>query len=155
VPYYITKQGLYDLQEEYKKITEIDLPEIQVSINEAREDGDLKENAGYQSALKVRDELEAKLNELEVTLNDYEIIEEDNISISSVQIGNTVTIKFLHSDETMTFKIVGTSESNILENKVSNESPIAQAVLGKKVKQQVEYKAPRGKTKIIIQDISQ
>jgi transcription elongation factor GreA len=154
VPYFLTKQGLHELEEELKKIQSEDLPAVLNSLNIARQEGDLKENAGYQSAIKVKDELEARVSELEGILNDYDIIEEDKIDNKTVQIGNSVKILFIDMDKEMDLKIVGTSESNSLENKISNESPLAQAILGKKANSTVTYKTPLGKSKVKILSIS-
>ncbi len=154
MPYFLTKQGLHELEEELKKIQSEDLPAVLNSLNIARQEGDLKENAGYQSAIKVKDELEARVSELEGILNDYDIIEEDKIDNKTVQIGNSVKILFIDMDKEMDLKIVGTSESNSLENKISNESPLAQAILGKKANSTVTYKTPLGKSKVKILSIS-
>jgi transcription elongation factor GreA len=150
VAYLLSKQGLEELQAELDKIQKVDLPAVLVSLNTAREEGDLKENAGYQSAIKAKEELESRITELENILNDYEIIEEDKIDNKTVQIGNTVTLNILDLNKEITLKIVGTSESNTLENKISNESPLALAILGKKINTIVTYKAPRGSTKVKI-----
>lgn len=154
MPYFLTKQGLHELEEELKKIQSGDLPAVLNSLNIARQEGDLKENAGYQSAIKVKDELEARVSELEGILNDYDIIEEDKIDNKTVQIGNSVKILFIDMDKEMDLKIVGTSESNSLENKISNESPLAQAILGKKANSTLTYKTPLGKSKVKILSIS-
>lgn len=152
--YLLSKQGLEELQKELNKIQKVDLPEVLVSLNSAREEGDLKENAGYQSAIKAKEELEARVAELESILNDYEIIEEDKIDNKTVQVGNTVSLKLIDLNIENTIKIVGTSESNSLENKISNESPLALAILGKKINDIATYKAPRGQTKVKILKIS-
>lgn len=154
MPYYLTKPGLKSLQEEQKRISEIDLPQTLASINEAREAGDLKENAAYQTALKVKDELNVRLNEIEEILGDFEIIEEGKGSNKTVQIGNTVKVQFIETEKTVQFKIVGTSESDILTNKVSNEAPIARAVIGKNLNEKVTYKSPNGKIEVKILEIN-
>ncbi len=155
MPNYLTKQGLKDLEEELKKIRGKSLPQVLQALNIAREEGDLKENASYQSALKQKDELEARAGELEEILNDYLLINEDGIDNDKVQIGNTVVVEFLATKNTMEVKIVGSSEANALEGRISNESPLALAILGKKPKTEVDYKAPQGKTKVKILKISQ
>jgi transcription elongation factor GreA len=150
----VTKQGLKDLQDELNKIMEVDLPACLKSVAVSREDGDLKENAGYQTAMKVKDELYARIQEIEDILNDYELIDEDNHSIKTVQVGNTVKIEYESDKSVMEIKLVGSSESDVISGKISNESPIALAIIGKKVGQTATFKSPSGKLNIKILEIS-
>lgn len=156
--YYLTKKGLQDLEEELKKIVDIDLPKALEEINTARSEGDLRENAGYQSAIKVKDELTARQQEIEEVLKSYEIIEEDNSSTkvrkTTVQIGVTVKIIYTESKLEYTAQIVGTSESNMLNNKISNESPLAIAIMNKKVGDKATFKTPSGRLEVKILEIS-
>jgi transcription elongation factor GreA len=157
MPNYITKSGLKDLEEELKKILDVDLPIILDAVNVAREDGDLRENAAYQTALKVKDELTTRQQELEEILKDYEIINEDTqglTKIKVVQIGSSAKIEYQDSKSSFDIKIVGSSESNILKGKISNESPLAIALLGKKVNDTVSFKAPSGKLSVKILEIN-
>jgi len=155
VPNFLTQKGLKKLQQELDKIKKTDLPDVLQAINVAREEGDLKENAGYQSAMKIKDELEARIAELQEILNDYTLIDENAIDNNTVQVGNTVKVKFFDPDLEKEVKIVGSSESDVLQNKVSNDSPLITSILGKKVGQEAEFKAPRGKTKVKILQITQ
>jgi transcription elongation factor GreA len=154
MPHYLTKQGLQELQNEWNQIQEQDLPQTLESLNAARQEGDLKENAGYQTALKKKEELQARIGEIEEILKDYEIIDEAGGDSKKVQIGNTVKLLFLDLNKEMELRIVGTSEADVLENKISNESPLAQAILGKKVDQKVNFKSPQGEREVKILEIS-
>lgn len=157
MPHFITREGLAELQAELNKIVEIELPKIWSAINTAREEGDLKENAGYQTALKAKDELEARRVELDGILKDYEIIEEDHSKSdknSKVSLGSFVEFKNITLEKDFKVKIVGSSESDILQSKISYESPLAQSILGKKAGNKVEYKSPTGTIKIEILKVS-
>jgi transcription elongation factor GreA len=154
MPHFLTKQGLIELEEELKKINEVDLPATLEAVNSARQEGDLRENAAYQTALKVKDELTTRQQELEEILKDYEIIEQTvSKGAPQVQIGSTVKVIYTEEETEFTFTIVGTSESDILANKISNESPIAMAILNKKVGDIAKFKAPKGKLEVKILEI--
>jgi transcription elongation factor GreA len=151
---FLTKIGLQQLQDRRTQITEELLPAITVDINNARDQGDLKENAGFQTALKVRDELVAELAQIEEILNgDIQMVENNPKTTDIVRLGNTVVIEIVDSKNQQTFKIVGTSESNYLEGKISNVSPLAEAILGKKKSEVCEFRSPNGIQKIKIIEI--
>jgi|694.fasta_scaffold23521_10 transcription elongation factor GreA len=154
--HYLTKQGLLDLQEELKKLLEVDLPKTLAALNSARQDGDLRENAAYQTSLKIKDELTTRQQEIEEILKDYQIIEEDTSSTKNkiVQLGSTVKIEYQEDKQTFEMKIVGSSESDILSGKISNESPIAESILGKKLGDTTTFKTPTGKLSVKIIEIS-
>ena len=153
--HYITKQGLQELQEELDLLLETKLPKTLLDINTAREEGDLKENAGYQTALKVKDELLARQQEVEEILKDYEIIDETAHSkTKTITIGSSVKVKYLHDNSDYSFRIVGSSESDPLSGKISNESPLANAILNKKVGSKASFKSPKGKLEIEILEVS-
>lgn len=142
--HFITKQGLTDLQVEYDDLTKVQLPAALEQLNEARSEGDLKENAGYDAAKSKRATLEARIAEIEDVLDDNEIIkDESQRSTDKVEIGNTVEVEFMNTDNkvNMKLKIVGASEANAIKNMISNESPLAQAVLGKKPGDTVKFNA--------------
>lgn len=153
--HYITQQGLQEIQDELALLLEVKLPKTLQDINTAREEGDLKENAGYQTALKVKDELIVRQQELEEILSSYEIIDETAHSKSkNVTIGSSVKVKYLHDNSEYSFRIVGSSESDPLSGKISNESPLASAILNKKVGAMAKFKSPKGKLEIEILEIS-
>jgi len=155
---FLTKKGLKDLQNELKKIVEKDLPETLASLNSAREDGDLRENAAYQTAVKVKDDLTTRQQEIEEILKDYEIIEEEDPNSKTkskiVQLGTNLKVEYTDSNGVFEFQIVGSSESDVLANKISNESPIAEALLGRKVGDIVSFKSPSGKLSVKILEIN-
>ena len=153
MPHYLTKEGLVEIQTELEKILQVDLPQTQEAINVAREDGDLKENAAYQTAMKVRDELEARKIEIEEVLKNYEIIATVKSGTKTIQIGSSLKLKYTSPNKEFTVKIVGSSESDILSGKISNESPLAQSIVGKKAGQKAKFKSPQGQVEVEILEI--
>ncbi len=149
----ITQNGLEELVLELKKIKEKDLPSTLESLNLARKEGDLKENATYQTALKVKDELEYRISEIENILNDYEIIKEGISKNNKVSLGSNVKIELLNQKQILEVQIVGSSESNILKFKVGNNSPLVNAILNKTVGDILEYRSPSGKVKVKILEV--
>ena len=137
--HYLTAAGLKELQEEYRKIVEIDIPEVIDAINKAMAEGDLKENAPLEAAKTDRDNLTVRKNELEEILANYELISED-VKSKNVKIGSTVSIQYLHDNSKFTLQIVGSSEADALSNKISNESPLAIAIMGKPEGREAEFK---------------
>jgi transcription elongation factor GreA len=151
---YLTKDGLNQLQTRKKEIEGTLLPAIQIDITTARDQGDLKENAGFQTALKVRDELVSELAQIEDVLNSQiTLIDDKAIKSNVVGIGNTVTVEYVVNKTKQTFKIVGTSESNVLENKISNLSPLAESILGQSTGAVCDFKTPSGMIQVKILEI--
>ena len=151
----ITQQGLEELQLEFNKIQEFELLNINLAIDAAKKEGDLSENAGYDAALKARTDLLTRMDYIADILSDYEIIE-DTDDISIVSVGANIKLKYISTKTTYELKIVGSSEVDVFTNpqKISNESPLAIAVLGKKVGTKVEVKAPSGVFQVEILEIS-
>ena len=137
---YLTSEGFLKLEEELDDLKRVKRPEIVLAIKEARALGDLSENAEYSSARDSQAKLEARIKELEYTLEHATIIE--NTVDGKVKVGSLVTIKF--DDEQEDYTIVGTNEADPFKNKISNESPIAQAVLGKMKGDVVSVDSPNG-----------
>jgi transcription elongation factor GreA len=130
---YISKEGLADLKQELIDIREKELPRVLDSINKALAEGDLRENSALDSAKLERDNLVARENEVQDILLDYEVIEESTGKPSQiVKIGSKIRIKYLTDNSTFDLAIVGSSESDAITGKISNESPLATALLGKK-----------------------
>ena len=150
--YYLTIEGLEEIKKEleYLKITR--RPEVIEALKEARALGDLSENAEYDAARTAQAEVEGKIKELEVMVDNAVIITE--VSTDKVSIGNTVTIKYEDDDDTEEYTIVGSKEADPFSNKISNESPIATALLNKKVNDVVAVDSPNGKYNIKIIKIS-
>ena len=107
--------------------------EVAQKIKEAREQGDLSENAEYDAAKDEQRDIEARIEELEKILKNAEVVDEEDINLDAVSIGCKVTIFDMEYDEELVYKIVGSSEANSLKGKISNESPVGKALLGAKV----------------------
>ena len=107
--------------------------EVAAKIKEAREQGDLSENAEYDAAKDEQRDIEARIEELEKILKNAEIVVEDDVDLEKINIGCTVDVYDREFEEEMEFKIVGSTEANSLAGKISNESPVGRALIGKKV----------------------
>lgn len=139
---YLTSEGFLKLEEELDELKKVKRPEIINAIKEARALGDLSENAEYSSARDNQAKLEARIKEIEYTLEHATIIE--NNGDGEVRVGSVVTIRYEEDGEEEEYTIVGTNEADPFENKISNESPIAQAVMGKKENDKVSVESPNG-----------
>ena len=139
---YLTSEGFLKLEEELDELKKVKRPEIINAIKEARALGDLSENAEYSSARDNQAKIEARIKEIEYTLEHATIIENSNDG--KVRVGSVVTIKYDGDDDEEEYTIVGTNEADPFENKISNESPIAQAILGKKENDKVTVDSPNG-----------
>ena len=148
---YLTQEGLDKVREELKKLKAEDRPEVIRAIKEARALGDLSENADYHAAREEQAVIETRIQELEGLVEDALIIKESTTNVASL--GATVEIKYLDDNETEEYKIVGSKEANPLENKISNESPIAKAIEGKKKGAVVTVESPNGKYSIEIVNV--
>lgn len=139
---YLTSEGFIKLEEELNELKTVKRPEIVIAIKEARALGDLSENAEYSSARETQAKMEARIKEIEYTLEHATIIENSNDG--KIKVGSVVTIKYLEDDEDEEYSIVGTNETDPFENKISNESPIAAAIMGKKEGDIVAVESPNG-----------
>ncbi len=139
---YLTQEGYEELKQELDDLINIKRPANIKAIKEARALGDLSENAEYDAARNEQAELEGRIQKLEQIMENVSIIE--NMDTSKVSIGNTVSIKYVDDGEEDEYQIVGSQEANPFESKISNESPIAKALLGKKVGDIVDVESPNG-----------
>lgn len=139
---YLTSEGFLKLEEELDHLKREERPEVITAIKEARALGDLSENAEYSSARERQGKLESRIKEIEYTLEHATIIETNKDG--KVCVGSVITVKYDDDDEEDEYTIVGTNEADPFSNKISNESPIAQAVLGKKVGDKVSVESPNG-----------
>ena len=139
---YLTSEGFLKLEEELDHLKKVERPEVIEAIKEARALGDLSENAEYSSARERQGKLEARIKEIEYTLEHATIIENNNDG--KVTVGSVITIKYVGDDDEEEYSIVGTNEADPFENKISNESPIAVAVMGKKKGDKVTVDSPNG-----------
>ena len=128
---YITEEGLKALQEKYDTLIHVTLEEVKKEIAEARSHGDLSENADYDAARERQSQVQAEIDDIERTLQNYVII--NTKGGSRVTIGSTVTLQFLDNKEKVTYTILGTTETDPVNGVISNESPLAQAILDAKV----------------------
>lgn len=139
---YLTQEGLNNLKKELDDLINVRRPENVQAIKEARALGDLSENAEYDAARNEQAVIEARIKQLEKMLENVSII--SDVSTDSVSIGNTVTIKYVDDDEEDEYKIVGSQEANPFESRISNESPIAQALFNHRVGDVVTVDSPNG-----------
>ena len=139
---FLTKQGLEEVAVELDNLKQNVRPEVIQQIKEARAQGDLSENAEYHSARDRQGQVEARIKELEYLLDNATIIEETKSDV--VGVGSTVKIKYIDDDEEEEYSIVGSTEADPFENKISNESPIAKVIMGKKKGDKVTVESPNG-----------
>ena len=139
---YLTQEGLDNLKKELDDLINVRRPENVQAIKEARSLGDLSENAEYDAARNEQAEVEARIKQLEKMLENVSII--TDVSTDSVSIGSTVSIKYVDDDEEDEYKIVGSQEADPFESRISNESPIAQALFNHKVGDIVTVDSPNG-----------
>ena len=149
---YLTQEGLDELKKELDELINIKRPENIQAIKEARALGDLSENAEYDAARNEQAQIEARIKQLEKMLENVSIL--SDVSKDKVGIGNTVCIKYIDDDEEDEYKIVGRQEADPFESRISNESPIAQAILEHKVGDIVTVNSPNGAYDIEITAIS-
>lgn len=140
----LTYAGLKQYEDELQNLKVVRRKEVAEKIKEAREQGDLSENAEYDAAKDEQRDIEARIEELEKLLKNAEVVVEDEIDLDKIRIGCLVKVYDVEFDEEMEFKIVGSTEANSLQNKISNESPVGRALLGKSVGDLVEVETQVG-----------
>ena len=140
---FLTKEGLDELKKELDELIQVRRPEIINALKEARAQGDLSENAEYDAARNDQAIVEARIRELEAMIENAVII--TNINTDVVSIGTKVTLEYVDDEEEEEQSIVGSSEADPFSNKISNESPIAKAIMGLKVGSIVSVDSPNGK----------
>ena len=142
---YVTKEGLKKLEEELHQLKTKDRPNISKQIAEARDKGDLSENAEYDAAKDAQGHLELKISKLEAIIRNSKVVDGSKIDNSKVSILSKVKIKNSANGKLMTYWIVPETEANFKEGKISVDSPIAKGLLGKKVKDKADVMVPAGK----------
>jgi len=150
---YMTQEGYDKKMAELSHLENVERPEVVHAIVEARDKGDLSENAEYDAAKERQGMLEAKIAELKSLIASARIIDESKITTDEVQLLTKVTIRNLKSKATMTYTIVTETEANLREGKISITTPIAKGLLGHKVGDKVEVQAPAGLLKFEIMKI--
>jgi transcription elongation factor GreA len=151
---YLTKEAMEQLKLELQKMKTIDRPAASRAIAEAREKGDLRENAEYDAAKETQGLLEAKIQKLEGELANARVIDEGNIDTSKVSILTKVTLTNLNSKKQMTYHLVSEKEADLKVSKISITSPIGKALLGKHAGEVIEVNAPAGILKFKIENIT-
>ena len=129
----LTYAGLKALEDELENLRVVKRKEVAEKIKEAREQGDLSENAEYDAAKDEQRDIEARIDELEKILKNVEVVVEEEVDLEKINVGCTVLVHDDEFDEEIEFKIVGSTEANSLQGKISNESPVGPALMGKKV----------------------
>lgn len=140
----LTYAGLRALEEELENLKVVKRKEVAAKIKEAREQGDLSENAEYDAAKDEQRDIEARIEELEAILKNVEVVVEDEVDFDRINVGCTVKVYDVTFYEEIEFKIVGSTEANSLEGKISNESPVGQALMGKEVGDVVDVETQAG-----------
>ena len=140
----LTYAGLKQYEDELQNLKVFKRKEVAQKIKEAREQGDLSENAEYDAAKDEQRDIEARIEELEKLLKNAEVVVEDEIDLEKINVGCQVKVYDIDFDEEMEFKIVGSTEANSLQNKISNESPVGHALLGRKVGDVVDVETQVG-----------
>lgn len=143
----LTYAGLRALEDELENLKVVKRKEVAAKIKEAREQGDLSENAEYDAAKDEQRDIEARIEELEAILKNAEVVVEDEVDSDRINIGCTVLVHDHEFDEDIEFIIVGSTEANSLSGKISNESPVGQALMGKKVGETVTVETQAGEMK--------
>lgn len=140
----LTYEGLKKYEDELHELKVIKRKEVAQKIKEAREQGDLSENAEYDAAKDEQRDIEARIEELENILKNAEVVVEEEVDLDKINIGCQVKILDIEYNEELDYKIVGSTEANSLKGKISNESPVGKALIGSKVGDTVEVETPAG-----------
>ena len=140
----LTYTGLRALEEELENLKVVRRKEVAVKIREEREQGDLSENAEYDAAKDEQRDIETRIEEIEKILKNVEVVDEDEVDLDKINVGCTVTLYDKEFEEEVEYKIVGSTEANSLAGKISNESPLGKALLGKAIGEDVVVEAQAG-----------
>ena len=149
----LTYAGLKQLENELQDLKVYKRKEVAQKIKEAREQGDLSENAEYDAAKDEQRDIEARIEELEKILKNAEVVVEDEVDLDKINIGCQVKLLDFEFDEELNFQLVGSTEANSLQGKISNESPVGKALIGSKMGDIVEVETPAGTFKYEVLEI--
>lgn len=150
----LTDKGLKKLEDELQELRVVKRKEVAQKIKEAREQGDLSENAEYDAAKDEQKDIEARIEELEAILKNVEVVYSDEVDKEKVNVGCIVTVKDVANGNVQTFKLVGSTETDVLNNRISNESPVGAALMGSKAGETVTVEAPNGSFQFEILEIN-
>ncbi len=140
----LTYEGLKALEDELQDLKINRRKQVAVKIKEAREQGDLSENAEYDAAKDEQREIELRIEEIDKILKNAEVVVDEDVDVNAINIGCSVKLKDIEFDEEMEYKIVGSTEADCLNGKISNESPVGAALIGAKVGDVIEAETPSG-----------
>lgn len=149
----LTYEGLKKLEDELQDLKVNRRKEVATKIKEAREQGDLSENAEYDAAKDEQRDIEARIEEIEKILKNAEVVVEEDVDLDAINIGCKVKIKDLEYDDILEYKIVGSTEANSLKGKISNESPVGKALIGAKLGEVIEVETISGVLKYEVLEI--
>lgn len=149
----LTYEGLKSLEGELQELKVNKRREVAQKIKEAREQGDLSENAEYDAAKDEQRDIEARIDEIDKILKNAEVVVEDEVDLNKINIGCRVRIMDMEYDDILDYKLVGSTEANTLKGRISNESPVGQALIGKKIGDTIEVETQAGVIKYKILEI--
>ena len=149
----LTYEGLRKYEDELHELKVVKRKEVAQKIKEAREQGDLSENAEYDAAKDEQRDIEARIEEVEKILKNAEVVVEEEVDLDKISVGCQIKIVDLEDNSELTYKIVGSTEANSLKGKISNESPLGKALLGAKIGDVVTVEAPMGELQYKVLEI--
>ena len=149
----LTYEGLKALEDELHELKVNRRREVAQKIKEAREQGDLSENAEYDAAKDEQRDIELRIEEIDKILKNAEVVVEEDVDVNAINIGCTVRLKDIEFDEEMTYKIVGSTEADVLGNKISNESPVGKALIGARVGDTIKVETQAGEIEYKVLEI--
>ena len=149
----LTREGLKRYEDELHDLKVVRRKEVAQKIKEAREQGDLSENAEYDAAKDEQRDIEARIEDLEKILKNVEVVDEEDVTADHIMIGSKVKIYDIEFDEELSYKIVGSTEANSIKGKISNESPVGRALLGAVVGDTVTVHTPAGESNYKVLEI--
>lgn len=149
----LTYEGLQKLENELQDLKVVRRKEVAQKIKEAREQGDLSENAEYDAAKDEQRDIEARIDEIEKILKNAEVVIEEEVDLDKINVGCRVKILDMEFDEELEYKLVGSTEANSLKGKISNESPLGRALIGAKVGDTVTVETQAGDLKYKVLEI--
>ena len=146
----LTYSGLKKLEDELEDLKVVRRKEVALKIKEAREQGDLSENAEYDAAKEEQRDIELRIEEIERLLKHVEVVVEEDVDLDTINVGCIIKVHDVEFDEDLEYRIVGSTEANSLENKISNESPVGKALIGHKIGDTVSIETQAGNIEYII-----
>ena len=150
----LTREGLKRYEDELHELKVVRRKEVAQKIKEAREQGDLSENAEYDAAKDEQRDIEARIEELEKILKNVEVVDDEDVTADRVMIGSRIKIYDVEFDEELSYKIVGSTEANSIKGKISNESPVGKALIGAHVGDTVTVHTPAGVSSYSVLEIA-